>query len=100
MTINVDEFTDRLIEKIKGRAHYLFQSFVILKCHKLYENYHLCLKDSVGYACGEIVKEYPELKKINRSYLVNKLIKYVFAYLKHYNKEYLKKQIQRLFEEV
>ena len=100
MALNINEFVDRLLEKVRNRAHYLFQSFVTLKCHRLEECYHLCLKDSVGYACGEIVKEYPELRKINRSYLVNKLIKYVFAYLKHYNKEYLKKQIQRLLTEV
>ena len=99
MTINVMEFTNELLEKIRGRAHYLFQAFVTLKCHKLYENYHLCLKDSIGYACGEIIKKYPELRKINRSYLVNKMIKYVFAYLKHRNRSLLEQQLQKLFTE-
>ena len=96
MSINLDEFVDKLIFYLKGTSTSKLNEIKVLPLHNWSQHYHLFLKTSVSRAVSQTLKEYGIITSYKRARLMNKLIKVMFSFLKHKKKDVLKERVKKI----
>ena len=96
MSINADEFTEKLILYLRGTATSKLNEVRVLPLHNWSQHYHLFLKTSVSRAISQTLKEYGIITSYKRMRLMNKLIKVMFSFLKHKKKDVLKERVKKV----
>ena len=96
MSINVDEFVDKLVFYLRGTSTSKLNEIRMLPLHNWSQHYHLFLKTSVSRAISQTLKDYGIVTSYKRVRMMSKLMKVMYSFLKHKNKNILKERVQKI----
>jgi len=99
MSINLDEFVDKLIFYLRGTSTSKLNEVRMLPLHNWSQHYHLFLKTSVSRAVSQTLKSCGIITSYKRMRMMNKLIKVVYSFLKHKKKDVFKERVRKILEE-